>query len=106
MKTRLTLAGAALCAVFSVPAAADSFRCGTYLIREDMPAAEIAEKCGPASSVETVEEPIMARGANGAAHQIGVASKQYWTYDRGPGSPSMRLTIEDGIAKRIETLPR
>ena len=106
MKTCLTLASAVLCAGLSGPAAADSFRCKTFLIDEDMPAAEIAEKCGPADSIETVEQPIRARGANGASREVGVTTIHYWTYDLGPGRPQARLTIEEGIAIRIEMLPR
>jgi hypothetical protein len=107
-KMRLALAVVApLCLAFAGPAAfADSFRCCTYLSREGMPSAEIAEKCGEPNTSESVREPIMARRANGSAFQIGVTTIETWTYDRGPGLFKARATIEEGIATKIELLGR
>jgi len=85
---------------------ADSFRCGTYLIREGMPAPEVMEKCGAPTSREVVEEPVMARRANGSAFQVGVTTIEYWTYNLGARVFPARLTIEEGVATKIELLHR
>jgi Protein of unknown function (DUF2845) len=85
---------------------ADSFRCGTNLIREGMPAAEVMEKCGGPDSVEAVSEPIMARRPNGSTYQVGIATTEYWTYDRGSGRFPARLTIKEGAVSEIELLSR
>jgi hypothetical protein len=83
-------------------AAAESFRCGTNLIREGMTAAEIEAKCGAPDAREVVEEPILARNARGGTFQVGVTTIERWTYDRGAGRFEAHLTIEDGVAKTIE----
>jgi Protein of unknown function (DUF2845) len=85
---------------------ADSFRCGTYVIREGLPLAEIVAKCGQPESVETVEEPIMARQPDGSLLQVGTTTREYWTYDRGSGKFPARLTVKGQIATEIELLSR
>lgn len=94
-------------AVTIAPAAlADSFRCGNYLVREGMAAAEIREKCGEPTTVETIVEPVMARRSNGTLYQTGEAVTEYWLYERGSGRFPARLTISEGRATAIELLSR
>lgn len=85
---------------------AESFRCGTHLIQEGMPAAEIAAKCGEPASKETVREPIMARRPNGSAFRVGETVTEHWIYDRGPGRFPVHIEIEEARAKKITRLPR
>ncbi|HEY5566159.1 MAG TPA: DUF2845 domain-containing protein [Gammaproteobacteria bacterium] len=93
-------------AMASTSAWADSFRCGTYLIREGMLASEVMEKCGAPTSKEVIEEPVMARRANGSAFQVGVTTIEYWNYNLGPRVFPARLRIEEGVATKIELLHR
>jgi hypothetical protein len=104
---KLIVLGSAIGLSFaSSPLLADSFRCGTALIREGMPASEIRKKCGDPNSVETVTEPVIARRPDGSTFQTGVTTKDYWGYDRGPRRFPARVTIEDGVAVEIELLSR
>ena len=91
---------------FASNALADSFRCGPHLIREGMQAAEITDKCGEPGTVTTIQEPIMARRQNGSAFQVGVATVELWTYDRGSRAFPARVRIEEGRAKTIELMRR
>jgi hypothetical protein len=93
-------------ALLPVQLAADSFRCGPDLIQEGIFAAEVVEKCGEPTSVETVTEPLMARNADGFLYQVGVTTKEIWRYDRGSRMFPVRLTIKDGVAEEIELLSR
>jgi hypothetical protein len=88
------------------PALAESFRCGSYIISEGMRASEVVQKCGEPQHRETVEAPVMARGANGAAFQVGTTTTEYWTYDFGPRMFPAYLTIQEGQTKKIELLSR
>jgi hypothetical protein len=94
--------GAALSAV--PPALADTFRCGQRLISEGMSIASIERHCGEPQSITRTQEPIVARRPNGTFYEIGIATREIWTYDRGVGKLPARLTIEEGIATTIELL--
>jgi hypothetical protein len=93
-----------LLAIGSSSVMADSFRCGTYIIREGMPSAEIKEKCGDPDLVKTSTEPIFSRLKNGATVQTGVTTTDYWFYDRGPNQFVARVTIRESQAEEIEVL--
>jgi hypothetical protein len=97
--TPILLAAAAL-----LPAAAraDTFRCGQYVISEGLRASVIEGRCGKPQSVERQSEPVMARRANGGTYQVGTATREIWVYTRSPGQFPARLTIEGGVAKKIE----
>jgi hypothetical protein len=85
-------------------AAADSFRCNTYLARENMPATEIEQKCGKADLVRVTEEPVFARLDTGVSVQTGVTKTTWWYYEREPGQFVARLEIRDGLVRTIELL--
>jgi len=97
----------ALVLVAAVPAnkaAADSFRCGTYLARENMPTREIEDKCGKADLVRVTEAPVFARLDSGASVQTGVTTTTWWYYEREPGQFVARLEIRDAVVRAIELL--
>lgn len=94
------------CALWGSTTHADSIRCGGALIQEGMASAEVTEKCGQPTTVEVVEEPIMARRPNGSTYPVGVVTREYWSYDRGPQLFPVRVTIEEGVATKIELLSR
>jgi len=85
---------------------ADSFSCGTYLIRERMRSVEIVAKCGEPDLVETVSEPVIARRPNGSMVQVGVTTAEYWIYDRGTRKFRVRLFMKADTAIEIELLIR
>ena len=83
---------------------ADSFRCGAYIVREGMRSAEIAEKCGEPDRVRTHEEPVYTRMQDGTTVQTGVATTQYWYYDRGPNQFVARIAVRESLADEVELL--
>lgn len=84
----------------------DAFWCSTHLIREDMRASDILDRCGEPDPKEIVEEPILAWRPGGGRVQTGVTITEYWIYDRGRGRFRARLTIREGVAEQIELLRR
>jgi hypothetical protein len=94
-----TLAAALLAAT----AAAESFRCGSWIATTDLTVAELLEKCGePAEkTVEVVD--VFGPNVHGAGNvKRGTTTIERWTYDRGAQSFPMVVTIEDGKIKSIE----
>lgn len=87
-------------------ALADTFRCGNYIIAEGLTAAEIESRCGKPQHVERIEEPVLARRANGSTYRVGTAVHETWTYERESGQFPARIRIEDGKAKKIELVTR
>jgi hypothetical protein len=88
------------------PALADRFWCGNRLIREEMPVAELKDKCGEPDSLKIVEEPVWATWPNGGVYQVGTVQKQYWVYDRGPQRFPAYLSVEGGIVQEIKLARR
>jgi hypothetical protein len=85
-------------------AAADAFRCGSYVVREGMMPGDIEERCGKPDLVKTTEEPVYSRLDNGATVQVGTAITIYWYYDRGPNQYVAKIIIRDSIAEEIDLL--
>lgn len=86
----------------SLPARAETFRCGQWIASPEMSVEELLEKCGePASrTVETVD--VYARTAAGGRLRTGTSVIETWTYDRGSQSFAMVVTIIDGKIKSME----
>ncbi len=84
------------------PAAADTLRCGSYLIQVGSPATDVLNKCGNPTSTTTVSEPVWARGVNGNLYQTGTTESQIWRYDRGPRQFPAILKITDGLVESID----
>jgi hypothetical protein len=85
-------------------AAAESFRCGRWVISEDLAPAEIREKCGEpdAKTVETKDvygpSDVTGRGSI----KRGTTTTERWTYHRGTQARAMIVTIVDGKVRSIE----
>lgn len=87
------------------PAAyADSFRCGSYIAKEDVPSSELVEECGQPDLVRTVEDPILVRRPNGTTFQNGISITHYWYYERGPNEFVARVTVRDARVEKIDLL--
>jgi hypothetical protein len=82
-------------------ACADSFRCGQWIISDDLSVAELQRKCGPPASkdVETVD--VRNPAAAGGTVKRGTATIEHWTYVLPNGSRYV-VTIDGGTIKSIE----
>jgi len=101
-------ASIALLLLTSIPAAADSMRCGSKLIVEEDSIEKVLYYCGePASKSRTwiVRQPRYYVGSNEYAfpgeEDVPV---DLWTYDLGPNKLMMRLRFVAGKLENIESL--
>jgi hypothetical protein len=89
--------------LFAAPAPADSFRCGQRIATEDMTVAELLEACGEPTrkSVEVVD--VYGPNVHGAGNvKRGTSTVEKWTYDFGPQTFDMVVTIVDGVIQGME----
>jgi hypothetical protein len=93
---------AVLALTVSVPAWADTLRCGSSLIQEGDTQGYVEEKCGAPQSKQTYTEPVYARRENGSSYEVGTTSKDVWRYQRGSGAFPAVLTFEKGVLKKLE----
>ncbi len=102
MKNAIALA--TLVATFAAWSAdAESFRCGQRIATEDMTVEELLEACGEPTSrtVETVD--IYGPNVHGAGNvKRGTSTVEKLTYDFGPQTFDMVVTIVDGKIQGIE----
>lgn len=83
--------------------AADTIRCKGALVDVGVTKAEVEAKCGAPDHTEIERVPIRGRSKHGASIELGVATIEHWTYERGPRFPA-RLTFDEARLKRIEFL--
>ena len=92
-----------LAATFAAPVSAETFRCGQRIASADMSVDELVDACGEPDEkiVEVVD--IYGPNVHGAGNvKRGTSTVEKWTYDRGPQSFTMVVTIVDGEIKGIE----
>jgi hypothetical protein len=96
--------GAALALILlATPAAADSFRCGQRIATEDMTVEELLEACGEPTSKTVEVIDVFGPNVHGAGNvKRGESTIEKWTYDFGPQTFDMVVTIEDGVIKSME----
>jgi hypothetical protein len=100
MKLRLAI----LLSLLLGTAHAETFRCGKWIVSEDLSLAELVARCGEPASRHSRVENVMVRNANtGLMRKAGETTIETWTYLRGSTAPDMLVTIVDG---RIKTLER
>jgi hypothetical protein len=101
----LMLSGAAL--LLPLSADAETFRCGKWLVTEELTLEELTQKCGTPTSRESKTEDIKARNRNnGLMIKTGETTTERWVYDRGTGAVPMVVIIVDGRIKSIERLEK
>jgi hypothetical protein len=104
MKLRFAIA---MLALLPLGAAAETFRCGAWIIDQDIVLEELQRKCGAptsrASRVEDVRAPNLYTGGN---TKVGETVIETWTYELGAGKSPMVVTIVDGRVKKIERQAR
>jgi hypothetical protein len=98
---------AALALILPLSASAETFRCGKWIIDQDITREELLHKCGTPTSrdsrVEDVRAPNVYTGGN---NKVGETVIETWTYDLGSGKSPMVVTLVDGQVKKIERKPR
>jgi hypothetical protein len=102
---KLRVVCAVLAALWVLPASAETFRCGKWIISVELTPGEIISKCGPPTSQTSRSEDVKARNRNtGLVVKTGESTTETWTWDRGPLAAPMVVTIVDGKVKSIERL--
>jgi len=94
-----------LIALLAMPVAgnAETFRCGQWIASPDMSVDELFEKCGAPTTKKTEVVDIYGPTASGGGRvKRGTSTIETWTYDRGPQSFPMVVTIVDGKIKSME----
>ena len=87
----------------AAPAAADSFRCGQRIATDDMTVAELLEACGEPTSKSVEVVDVYGPNVHGAGNvKRGTSTIEKWTYDFGPQTFDMVVTIVDGKIQGIE----
>ena len=95
---------AALVSLLPVVAAAESFRCGKWIINEETTVEELTQKCGAPTSRDSRVEDVRARSINGGMQKVGETVIETWVFNRGTSAAPMVVTIVDGKVKSIERL--
>jgi Protein of unknown function (DUF2845) len=83
-------------------AAADSMRCGKWVVSEASAPAEVLEKCGEPQQREETKQDVLGKNAEGYPIKLGVQTIERWYYKLSAGSLPMLVTIVDGKVKTIE----
>jgi hypothetical protein len=102
-----TILAVALASLLPLTASAETFRCGKWIIDQDIGREELLQKCGSPttreSRVEDVRAPNVYTGGNA---KVGETVIETWTFDLGGGKSPMVVTLVDGQVKKIERKPR
>jgi hypothetical protein len=93
----------AVSALLPATSSAETFRCGKWIIDQDITLEDLLHKCGTPTSrdsrVEDVRAPNVYTGGN---TKVGETVIETWVYDLGSGKSPMVVTIVDGRVKKIE----
>jgi hypothetical protein len=84
--------------------AAETFRCGKWLVSPEITVTELMQKCGAPTARESKVEDIKARNQFGLMVKTGETVTETWTFDRGERAAAMVVIIIDGKIKSIERL--
>ena len=93
-----------MCAASILPlaAAADSMRCGKWIVNETMTTNEILQKCGEPQKKDVSKEDVFARNPAGYTTKRGEQVTERWYYKPSSGSLTMLVKILDGKVISIE----
>jgi hypothetical protein len=97
----VSLAASVVLLAFALPAAADTFRCKSALIRVGDAQTYVLAKCGEPTSKETITEEVRAVVPRGGTNVVGTATRHIWRYQRSRQFPAV-LTFEAGVLKKLE----
>ena len=97
----------AVTALLPATSSAETFRCGKWIIDQDISLPELLHKCGtPAARESRIEDVRAPNGYTGGNVKVGETVIETWTYDLGAGKAPMVVTIVDGQVKKIERKER
>jgi hypothetical protein len=97
----VSIAGSVVLFALALPAAADTFRCKSALIRVGDAQTYVLAKCGEPTSKETFTEEVRAVVPRGGTNVVGTATRHIWRYHRSRQFPAV-LTFESGVLKKLE----
>ncbi len=80
----------------SLCVADELFRCGQWVVSQDIEVVELLKKCGEPTHKTSNTEDVWIRNRDGYMTRGGVTIKEIWTYDRGSRAFPMIVTIIDG----------
>lgn len=84
-------------------AAAETFRCGKWIIGDATTREELVQKCGePTLRTSRTEEVRAPNQYTGGTRVVGETVVETWIYERGPRAAPMVVTLVDGRIKSIE----
>ncbi|MGH8239348.1 MAG: DUF2845 domain-containing protein [Steroidobacteraceae bacterium] len=91
-----------LASLLPLAAAADSMRCGKWVVNETMTTAEILHKCGEPQNKEVSKEDVFSNNPQGFVTKRGEQVTERWYYKHSPGALTMLVKIIDGKIISIE----
>jgi hypothetical protein len=86
----------------SLPASADSMRCGKWVVNEQSAPDEIVQKCGEPQDKRATTEDVLGKNALGNPIKLGVSTKETWYYRPSTRSLPMVVKIVDGRVTALE----
>jgi hypothetical protein len=87
-------------------AAAETFRCGSWIATPEMTVDELLGKCGEPTTKTVDVVDVYGPNAHGNGNiKRGTVTIEKWTYDRGSQASAMVVTIEDGKIKSMGRAP-
>lgn len=100
MKPRSVIVAITL--LLPLAASAETFRCGKWIIDQDVTLPDLLHKCGTPTSRESRVEDVRAPNVyTGGNTKVGETVIETWVYNLGPGKAPMVVTIVDGVVKKI-----
>ena len=99
---RTYTAVALICASLPLVAAADSMRCGKWVVSETSSSAEILQKCGEPQQKDVSKEDVLGKNALDNPIKLGVKVTERWRYQASNRVLPMLVTIVDGKVVSIE----
>jgi hypothetical protein len=88
--------------ILPLAAAADSMRCGKWIVNETMTTNEILQKCGEPQKKDISKEDVFTRNPAGYTTKRGEQVTERWYYKPSSGSLTMLVKILDGKVVSIE----
>ena len=80
--------------------AGESFRCGQWIITDELTLAELRAKCGEPGSKTAETVQVRGKAATGSVAR-GTSTTEHWTYVL-PSGANYVVTVVDGEIRKIE----
>jgi Protein of unknown function (DUF2845) len=88
--------------ILPLAAAADSMRCGKWIVNETMTTNEILQKCGEPQKKDLSKDDVFAKNPAGYTTKRGEQVIERWYYKPSQGSLTMMVKIVDGKVVSVE----